>query len=114
MYRFGIIEKTKLRVNKSDYGETIEQKIQRITSNKEPIKDGAPMIYTDRSSGVQPEYDIRTDRFDLAVENMDKVTKSKLAAREQRHAKVVEMNKKEDISEAKSTQGTTPDTGDIK
>jgi hypothetical protein len=28
-------------------GETIEEKVERIVTNKEPISDGAPMIYTD-------------------------------------------------------------------
>lgn len=66
-------------------GETIEQKINRIVNNNEPISDGAPLIYTDRKAGVQPEYDPRTDRFEVAIDAMDKVSKSKLAAREERH-----------------------------
>ena len=65
-------------------------------SNNEPITDGAPLIYADREEGVAPAYDIRTDRFELAVEATDYVTKSHLAQREQRAAaKVVEMKKAE-------------------
>ena len=60
-------------------------------NNKEPIKDGAPLIYTERKDGVQPSYNIRTDRWDVAVEAMDKVTKSYHAKREER-AKIVNMN----------------------
>ena len=41
-------------------GETIETKVNRIVNNGEPIKDGAPIIYTERKDGVLPEYDIRT------------------------------------------------------
>ena len=33
-------------------GETIEQKMERILSNKEPIEDGAPEIYTERKDGA--------------------------------------------------------------
>lgn len=58
--------KTQLSVNKSIEGETIEQKCERIESNKEPITDGAPIIYTERNSGVAPQYNIRTDRFEIA------------------------------------------------
>ena len=29
-------------------GETIEQKVNRIVNNNEPITDGAPIIFTDR------------------------------------------------------------------
>lgn len=71
-------------MNESYQGERIEQKIQRITNNKEPIKDGAPLIYTDRSEGVKEAYDIRTDRWEVAVDAMDKVSKTHLAKREQR------------------------------
>lgn len=73
-----------IKVNESYVGETIEQKIYRITNNKEPIKDGAPLIYTDRSEGVKPEYDIRTDRWEVAIEAMSTVDKSYKAQREQR------------------------------
>lgn len=50
----------------------------------EPIKDGAPIIHTERKDGVLPEHDIRTDRFEIAVEAMDKVAKSIVAKREGR------------------------------
>lgn len=84
MYNKRKANKTKLSQNKSYKGETIEMKINRIVNNKEPIKDGAPIIYTDRKNGVQPQYDIRTDRFEIAIEAMDKVTKSHLAKRDHR------------------------------
>lgn len=84
--------------------ESLEWKIKRIMSNKEPITDGAPMIYTERKDGVQPSYNIRTDRWEVAVEAMDKVSKSHIAKREER-GKVVEM-KKEDVGGAKSAEGT--------
>lgn len=75
---------TSLSVNQSYEGETLEQKIERVTNNKEPISDGAPLIYTDRKDGVQPGYDIKTDRFDVAIEAMDKISKSHKAKRENR------------------------------
>lgn len=62
-------------------GERIENKINRILTNKEPITDGAPLIYTNRKDGVLPGYDIRTDRFEVAIEAMDKVSMSKLTKR---------------------------------
>lgn len=73
---------TTINVNQSIEGETIEQKVERVTQNREPIKDGAPLIYTERKEGVQAGYNIRTDRFEIAVEAMDKVSKSKIAQRE--------------------------------
>lgn len=76
---------TVIKVNESYEGETIEKKIRRIVSNKEPITDGATIIHTDRRDGVQPGYDIRTDRWEVAVEAMDKVSKTHKAKREERH-----------------------------
>lgn len=84
MYKLNKIKQTTLKVNNSYQGETIEQKISRILNNKEPITDGAPLIYTERKDGTNPAYDIRTDRWEIAVEAMDKVNKSKQAQREQR------------------------------
>jgi hypothetical protein len=93
--------RTTLEVNKTYEGETIEQKVERITQNGEPIKDGAPLIYTDRKDGVQAGYNIRTDRFEVAVEAMDKVHKSDIAKRDNKP-------KMEIVKDAgsESTQGT--------
>lgn len=74
--------RTKLEVNKSTQGETIEEKCRRIENNKEPITDGAPIIWTPRHEGVLPQYDIRTDRFEVAIDAMDTVQKSTRAKRE--------------------------------
>ena len=57
---------THISINESVEGETIEQKIERVVNNGEPIKDGAPLVYTERKDGVRPEYDVRTDRFEIA------------------------------------------------
>lgn len=104
MYKKNKPEKTSLRINKSYIGERIEEKIERITTNKEPIKDGAPLIYTERKEGVKPEYDIRTDRFEIAVSAMDTVTKSYKAKREQTIGeKAIEGMKKEDNGKPEST-----------
>ena len=80
-------------------------------ANKEPIKDGSAMIYTDRKDGVNPAYDIRTDRFELACEAMDKIHRSKLAKKEdkpatEKEAKTVEMKPDKKDGGAEPTPGT--------
>lgn len=62
-------------------GETIESKVKRIVESKEPISDTAPIIYTNRDDGVIAGYNIRTDRFDVALSAMDTVNKAKIATR---------------------------------
>lgn len=79
------IKKTTFNVDNSIQGETLATKLERITTNKEPIKDSAPMIYTDRKDGVLPDYDPRTDRFDVAIDAHDKITMTNLAKRQARH-----------------------------
>lgn len=60
-------------------GESIENKVRRITENNEPITDGAPIIYTNRDDGVLPAYNIRTDRWEVAQAAMDAVNQANLA-----------------------------------
>lgn len=102
MYHFKKPTKTTLDVNQTYEGESIENKVRRITNNREPIKDTAPLIYTERKDGVQPAYDIRTDRFDLALDATDKIAQHHLAKRK---AKVVEM-KDQNQAESGKTEGT--------
>jgi hypothetical protein len=86
MHRYTEPKPTTLNVDQSYEGETLEEKINRIVNNNEPIKDGAPLIYQERADGVQPEYNIRTDRFEIAVDAMDKVQASHKAKREEKAA----------------------------
>ncbi len=96
-------------------GEPIEHKMERILNNKEPITDGAPEIYTERKDGVGAQYNIRTDRWELAAEAMDIKSRNIQAKRdakaekrkEEKEAKVVKLKpKKEDIGGAEPTNGT--------
>lgn len=109
MYKKQQPTKTTLKVNNSYEGETIEKKINRIVNNKEPIKDGAPVIYTDRKDGVRPEYDIRSDRFEIALEATDHIAKTHLAKRQEFHDSLIKKNESKD-SGAEPTQGTNTDS----
>lgn len=92
-------------------GESIEQKMERILHNGEPITDGAPEIYTERRDGVGAQYNIRTDRWELAAEAMDVKSKNIQAKRDAKSekrkddAKVIKLEKKD--GGAESTNGTT-------
>lgn len=74
-----------LEMGESYEGETMERMVERLTTSKEPIKQGTALIYTARKEGVLAEHDIRTDRWDIAISKMGEVQKSLLAKREDRY-----------------------------
>ena len=64
-------------------GETIETKVRRVVENKEPISDGAPIVYTEKKDGVLPQFNVRTDKWEIALDAMDKVQASRIAKSKQ-------------------------------
>ena len=87
-------------VNASNEGEKLEDKIERFVNNKETITDqGSPKIYMERSEGINKAYNFRTDRFEVAIEAMDKVAKSYAARREERGKVNEELKNSEDTNE---------------
>lgn len=112
MYKPQKPDTTTINVNAAYEGETIEEKVRRILKTNEPIADIAPRIYTERKDGALPEYNIKTDRFEVAIEAMDKVAKSKLAQREERHTPPEQepiQTQNQIISKVEPTQATKPD-----
>lgn len=89
-------------------GEMLEEKVERIVNNKEPIKDGAPLIYIDRKEGIRASTNIRTDRWEVAIEATEAIAKSYKAKREER-ARSAEQKKND--GEAKPIQGSETTTG---
>lgn len=55
-----------------------EVKLRKIINGEaNNMEDGVfPTIYTEKKDGVQPEFDIRTDRFEVAINAMDKINQS--------------------------------------
>lgn len=54
-------------------GESIEKKIDRMTQTQEPIGETAPIVYTTKTEGIIPAYDVRTDKWEIAQDAMSKV-----------------------------------------
>lgn len=98
---------TGLTVNDSVEGESIEMKIERLIENNEPISDSAPLVYTERKEGVLPQYDVRTDRFELAIDAMDKVSSTHVAKRVEMYKKSNDLEQSSDNTS--DTTGTTKD-----
>ena len=62
-------------------GTSIEEMIRKALQSGEPIKGNAKLFNTERKEGVLPQFDIRTDRFDLAMTAADRVHASEYAKR---------------------------------
>lgn len=99
MYKKIKPSETSLKINTSKQGETIEQKVNRIVNNKEPIKDQAPLNYTERKDGINPDYDVRADKWERAIDAMGAVNKSKLTQR-----KTIGDQAKEGMEKEKKTE----------
>ena len=56
--------------------------------------------------GVKPEYDIRTDKWEVAAEAMDKLTQDKLQKRHEKNTKVVSINR---TTNTNTSDGQTAD-----
>lgn len=58
--------------------EPREVKLRKIINGEaNNMEDGVfPTIYTEKKDGVQPEFDIRTDRFEVAIDAIDKINQS--------------------------------------
>lgn len=76
--------KSNIKSNPSYLGESLEDKVRRVIDNQEPIEQISPIIYTERKDGVLPQYDIRTDRFEVAQTAMDQVSRMRITKRMER------------------------------
>lgn len=80
MYKEWISRQTHGIVKNDSYeAEPLEVKLRKATEEKKPIEAIAAMTYTEKSKGVIPEYDIRTDRFEIAQAAMEKLNSVKFA-----------------------------------
>ncbi len=95
----------------TDYeAEHLETKIERKISNKEPVEGDhpAPIIFTERKDGVHAAYNIRTDRFEIAIDAADKIAKSYSARREERGKAAGTDGKPAGKNEGKGDGGAEP------
>jgi len=62
-------------------GQSLEEFLRKAMKGTEPIQATAKVTYNDRKDGVLPQHDIRTDRFDMALMQTDKLHATQAAAR---------------------------------
>lgn len=63
-------------------GEPLMVKLSRAMNNGEPIEGGASLSQTERKDGVLPQFNIKTDRFEMALDSYDKIAKVHMAQRD--------------------------------
>ena len=76
-----ITYKTGLNINESYEAKSLEAELRKVMEEKSPITSISPEIFTERKEGVMPEYDIRTDKWEVAEKAMEKVSQTQIAAR---------------------------------
>lgn len=77
------IQPGRITVHPDKEGQSIEEMMRAAQESKEPIKATANINYTERGDGVLPQYDIRTDRFEIARETKSYVDATTYATRMQ-------------------------------
>ena len=66
--------KTLIRITEPFHeGKTIEKQIAIAMLINEPVDQSNPITFTKRSDGVLPDYDIRSDKWELAQRAMTAV-----------------------------------------
>ena len=111
--------KNKVRVNSFEnlieeepvIGMSIEQKVRQMMDQNEPITDTVPMIYTSKEDGVKPEHDIRTNKWDYAIDAMNDVNnykKTKYLQGGINETNIEEPGKKEQKNETPTDKQTEP------
>lgn len=109
-YEIPTAGRSNLVVNMSTPGETIENKIDRIVNGDGELKqgDGAPLLYTERKEGIRASTNIRTDRFEIAIEATERIAKSYKARREEKGDLRVTPKEKDEVKD-QSIQGNDSD-----
>lgn len=78
--RIGQKTHSQIKANTAFAGTTLENELKAYLQQGQTMDDVKRMhepIYTKRKDGVMPEYNIRTNRWEIAEQAMDKVNKAK-------------------------------------
>jgi hypothetical protein len=80
MIKHKIKRNNNLKVNNSYSAESLERTIERRLSNGDDLNDKVNLLFYDVSDGVMPGTNVRTDRFDVALDGMTMIEKTKKAS----------------------------------
>lgn len=80
MKKIKIKPTNKLIRNESYQGNTIEKQLREMKNGTVIEFQNKPEIYTARKDGVVPEYDIKTDKFEMMLGATDKLARARIAS----------------------------------
>lgn len=86
-------------------GESLMNKLRKMTTEQDVPEEVLPIIYTDKANGVLPAYNIRTDRFEIGREAMEKIKSTEKKKRSEQKAVTV----KKDESEKQENPEQSPE-----
>lgn len=93
--------KSQIKGVQVEEGESLMKKLRKMFEKGEAPEEALPLIYTNKSEGVRPGDDIRTDRYEILREAADKLKSSEKQERaEARAAKTKAPEKEESAIEA--------------
>lgn len=78
--------KSQLKGVKVEPGKSLMEVLRKMITEGDVPEEEVPIIYTDKGEGVLPGYDIRTDRFEIAREAMEKAKNSEKKERAEKRA----------------------------
>lgn len=96
------MHRSKLQSVECSEGITIETMVEKILNNQNNDETEKKQMYTERRDGVLAGTDIRSDRWDIAIDAMDKSSKSQTAKRQAK----MNVVKTEEDGKADGVQGT--------
>lgn len=102
-YRKNYINRSDLKSTEITEGITIETQVALYLNNQVDGSETKELIYTERKDGVNLGTDVRTDKFDIAIEATNTASKSAIA---KRLAKLTVVKKEEEDGKTESSQGT--------
>ena len=53
-------------------GKSLEEELREATASKKPIEMTTELIFTNQKDGVLPQYDVRTDKQEIAIDIANK------------------------------------------
>lgn len=67
-----------------NFGKSIEEELRQAQASKTPISSTTDVTYTPLKDGVLPQFDIRTDRQEIALDATEKIAKSDILHNDER------------------------------